>query len=118
MKVLLTEDATSCEVIYIHVVFGKRDCMEHVEGSNRSRKVMLYALSTCPFCKKTKAFLKDHDIDYHYVDMDLQSREDRKRLREEVVKHNPRSSYPTLVVDDDIVVIGYREDRLKEVFGV
>ena len=92
--------------------------MERVEGSNRSHEVKLYALSTCPFCKKVKALLRDHDVAYEYVDMDLQSREDRQRLREEVVKHNPRSSYPTLIVDGDKVVVGYHEDRIKEVLGI
>lgn len=91
--------------------------MEHVEGSNKSHAVRLYALSTCPFCKKVKALLKKHDIAYDYVDMDLQSREERKRLRQEVMQYNPRSSYPTLLVDDD-VVIGYHEDRIEEVLGV
>lgn len=91
--------------------------MEHVEGSNKSHTVKLYALSTCPFCKKVKALLKKHDIAYDYVDVDLQSREERKKLRQEVMQYNPRSSYPTLVVDNE-VVIGYREDRIKEVLGV
>lgn len=91
--------------------------MEHVDGSNKSRTVKLYALSTCPFCRKVKALLKKHDIAYDYVDVDLQSREERKRLRQEVMQYNPRSSYPTLVVDDE-VVIGYREDKIKEVLGV
>ncbi|MHA2434147.1 MAG: glutaredoxin family protein, partial [Candidatus Thorarchaeota archaeon] len=36
--------------------------MKHVEGSNKSHAVKLYALSTCPFCKKVKALLKKHDV--------------------------------------------------------
>ncbi|MFQ6106922.1 MAG: glutaredoxin family protein [Thermoplasmata archaeon] len=91
--------------------------MEHFEGRNKNHKVMLFALSTCPFCKKVKALLADSDVDYEYVDVDLQSREDRKRLRQELMKYNPRCSYPTLVVDEDIV-IGYREERIREVLGV
>ena len=78
----------------------------------------LYALSTCPFCKKVKALLKEHDVAYDYVDMDLQTRDERKRLRGEVVKYNPRSSYPTLIVDGDKIVIGYQQDRIEEVLGV
>jgi glutaredoxin len=92
--------------------------MEHVEGSNRNHDVKLYALSTCPFCKKVKALLKEHDVAYDYVDMDLQTREERSRLREEVVKYNPRSSYPTLIVDGDKVVIGFRQEKIEEVLGV
>ncbi|MFQ5909211.1 MAG: glutaredoxin family protein [Thermoplasmata archaeon] len=91
--------------------------MEQVEGSNRSRDVTLYALSTCPFCRKVKALLKNHDVAYDFVDVDLQPRGERKRLRMDLMKYNPRCSYPTLVVNDE-VVIGYREDRIREVLGV
>ena len=52
--------------------------MQHVDGTNESRDVKLYALSTCPFCRKVKALLKKHDVAYDYVDVDLQSREERK----------------------------------------
>lgn len=92
--------------------------MEHVDGANKSRDVKLYALSTCPFCRRVKALLKKHDVAYDYVDVDLQSREERKRLRMELIKYNPRCSYPTLVVDGDTVVIGHREERIVEVLGV
>jgi glutaredoxin len=33
--------------------------------------IKMFALSTCGWCKKTKAFLSDHGIAYSYVDVDL-----------------------------------------------
>jgi glutaredoxin len=42
-----------------------------VPGKNNKRKVFLYALSTCGWCKLTKQFLKDSDIEFEYVDVDL-----------------------------------------------
>jgi glutaredoxin-like protein NrdH len=42
-----------------------------ISGKNAKHKVFLYALSTCVWCKMTKQFLKDNDVAYEYVDVDL-----------------------------------------------
>lgn len=81
------------------------------------RQVMLYALSTCAWCKKTKKYLDEHNIPYDFEDIDLLDGEEKAKVKAEVAKHNPRLSYPTLVVDDDTVIVGYDEERLDEVFG-
>lgn len=81
------------------------------------RQVHLYALSTCAWCKKTKKYLDDHNIEYSWDDIDLLSGDEKAKVKAEVAKHNPRVSYPTLVVDDDTVIVGFDEERLQEVFG-
>jgi glutaredoxin-like protein NrdH len=81
-------------------------------------QVTLYALSTCGWCKKTKTFLESNDIEFvcHYVD--TLSGDEKEQAREAVAKVNPRRSYPTLVVDEDKIVVGYDEDKLREVLGL
>ena len=83
-------------------------------------KVKLYALSTCGWCRKTKRFLDDNDVDYEYEYLDLLTGNERVRALAEVEQYNRRKSFPTLVVqnDDTHVVIGYKESRLREVLGV
>ncbi|MGQ9584161.1 MAG: glutaredoxin family protein [Anaerolineae bacterium] len=82
------------------------------------RKVKLYALSTCGWCRKTKAFLEAHGIDYECQDVDLLTGTARTRVLEEVDRWNPQRSFPTLVVDEHKVVVGFNEDRLREVLGL
>ena len=41
--------------------------IKHVDGKDKG-KVFLYALSTCGWCKKTKAFLNEQGVEYSYVD--------------------------------------------------
>ena len=84
------------------------------------RKVKLYALSTCGWCRKTKRFLDDNDVDYEYEYLDLLTGNERVRALAEVEQYNRRKSFPTLVVqnDDTHVVIGYKESRLREVLGL
>jgi glutaredoxin len=76
---------------------------------------MIFTLSTCGWCKKTKQLLKDLDVEYEYVDIDTISGEEREKVREELRKHNPRMSAPTVVIDDGKnVIIGFDEEEVRE----
>jgi len=89
-----------------------------VLGKNNMHKVFMYALSTCAWCKLTKNFLKDNDVEYEYVDVDLSSREDRERIREDILKRGGRLSYPVIIIDDRILINGFRKEEIKEALGI
>ena len=84
------------------------------------KKVKGYFISTCGWCKKTKRFLDDNNVDYEYEYVDLLTGSEKDRALAEVDQHNPRRSFPTIVVTNDHteIVVGYREDRLREVLGL
>jgi len=77
------------------------------------RKIKLYTLSTCSHCSRTKRFFKENGIDMEYVDVDLLSGEQRERVMNEVRKLNPDCSFPTICIDDTVIV-GFNEDELKK----
>jgi len=88
--------------------------MQKVPGKNKTHKVKAFTLSTCGWCKKTKKLLKDLDVEYEYVDIDLVTGEEAEKVREELRKYNPRMSAPTLVVDDGKdVIIGFNEEEVR-----
>ncbi|MGD2249003.1 MAG: glutaredoxin family protein [Candidatus Methanofastidiosia archaeon] len=87
--------------------------MKHVKGDNKG-KVVLYALSTCVWCKKTKKLLKDLGVEYYYIDVDVLEGKERDQVIEQLKKFNPKCSFPTVVIDDDTCIIGYDERKLKE----
>ncbi len=91
--------------------------LEHVEGENRG-KVTLYALSTCVWCKKTKKLLADLGVEYSYVYVDLLKGDERKRALEDVKRHNPNTSFPTTVIEEDRCIVGYKEKEIKEALGL
>ncbi|MCJ7633526.1 glutaredoxin [Candidatus Bathyarchaeota archaeon] len=66
----------------------------------------------------TKKFLKDNGIEYEYVDLDLCSEEDRQKIRQDIQKRKGRLSYPTIIIDDTILINGFMKDRLKEVLDI
>jgi glutaredoxin-like protein NrdH len=86
----------------------------HVKGEKKGH-VMLYALSTCVWCKRTKKFLNDLGVEYYYIDADLLQGEEKKEIIKEIRQWNPRCSFPTLVIDDKTCIVGYDESKIKEV---
>jgi len=87
--------------------------INHVDGKNKG-KVILYALSTCVWCRKTKNLLNTLGVEYSYIDMDKLSHDDKKRILDEMAKFNPACTFPTMIVDDDICIRGYKEDNIKK----
>ncbi|MDD5094419.1 MAG: glutaredoxin family protein [Dehalococcoidia bacterium] len=89
-----------------------KEHIKHVSGSKK-RNVTLYTLSTCGWCKKTKSMLNDMKMEYDYVDVDLLQGDDKEEALGEVRKWNPACSFPTMVIDDNRCIVGFKEDEIK-----
>ena len=87
--------------------------MEHVEGKNKG-KLVLFALSTCGWCKKTRALIENIGVNYDYVYVDLLKGEEREEAVELVKKWNSQVSFPTLVINDERSIVGFKEDEIRE----
>jgi glutaredoxin-like protein NrdH len=87
--------------------------VKHVAGVHRG-KVMLYALSTCGWCRRTKALLNDLGVEYDYTDVDLLKGKEQDDAMKEVKKFNPDCNFPTLVIDDQRCIVGFKEDEIRE----
>ena len=90
--------------------------MEHVDGENKG-KIVLFALSTCGWCKKTRMLLEDVGAEYDYIYVDLLQGEKRQEVIQQVEKWNPQLSFPTVVINDEETIVGYNEDRVMEILG-
>jgi len=87
--------------------------IEHVAGRNAG-KLMLYALSTCIWCRKTKQLLTDLGVEYDYVFVDLLTGADRDEVVKMVTKWNPDGSFPTIVLNDKKCIVGFKEPEIRE----
>lgn len=87
--------------------------IEHVPGKEAG-KVMLYALSTCGWCRKTKQLLSDLGVAYDYVYVDLLTGKEREEAISTIQKWNPDRSFPTLVLNDNKCIVGFKEDDIRE----
>jgi glutaredoxin len=73
----------------------------------------MYALSTCGWCRKTKKLLEGRGVEFRYVDVDLLDPKEKSEVMEDLERWNPRRSFPTLVFDDDRVVVGFKPDEIE-----
>lgn len=89
-----------------------------VPGEKNEHKVLVYALSTCAWCKLTKQFLRDNEIEYDYVDVDLCSDKDREIVRRNILNRGGELSYPTIIIDDKVLITGFRKDKIKEALKI
>ena len=91
--------------------------MIHIDGRKKA-DILLYAISTCGWCKKTKKFLKSLEVEYRYIDVDLLDSEEKKNIDSEVTKWNPQRNYPMMVINNKKCIIGFKEDEIKEALNL
>jgi len=89
-----------------------------VPGKNNKHKVLMYALSTCAWCKLTKQFLRDNSVEYEYMDVDLCSEKDREKVKRDILNRGGEPSYPTLIIDDKVLISGFRKDKIREALEI
>jgi glutaredoxin len=90
--------------------------IDYVKGENKG-KIMIYALSTCSWCKKTKELLDDLGVEYHFIYVDHLVGDEKETITKEIMKWNPRCSFPTMVINDKECIVGFKEEKIKEVLG-
>ena len=79
--------------------------------------IKLYSLSTCSHCKATKKFLGECNVKYEFTDVDLTYGDERAAILEDIKKLNPQCSFPTIIIGDKVIV-GFKEDEIKEALGL
>jgi glutaredoxin len=89
-----------------------------VSGLNRKHAVLMYALSTCIWCKRAKKFLSNHQVEYSYIDIDLLNQQDRQIIERDIMNRGGQLLFPTIIIDDHIILINPREDELKQVLEI
>ncbi|SEM31141.1 Glutaredoxin [Syntrophus gentianae] len=77
-------------------------------------EIRIYTLSTCSHCKAAKEFLNECGASYDCIELDLLAGEERVDRLNEVIRYNPSISFPTILVGDEVIV-GFQEQRLREV---
>ena len=90
---------------------------KHVPGKKKG-DVMVYALSTCVWCRKTKELLNSLGVDYYYTDVDtVEESNEREKIKKEISKWNPSGAFPTIVVNNKECIVGFDEPKIKEILG-
>lgn len=77
-------------------------------------KIVFYGLSTCPYCRRAKQYMEEHNITFELIDVDLLNGDERSKMVEKVREYNPALSFPTIVIfgnsDKSTVYVGFTEE--------
>lgn len=78
-------------------------------------EVTVYTTPTCPWCKKTKEFLAEEDVEFEESDV-----ADDEDAAEEMIEISGQRGVPVTVVrnGEAQVVVGFNPDRLREVLDL
>ena len=76
------------------------------------KKVKIYSTPTCPWCIRTKQFLKDNNITFKDIDVSA-----NQTAGEEMVQKSGQMGVPVLDIDGEVIV-GFDKERIKQALGI
>ncbi len=75
--------------------------------------VKVYALSTCPWCKKVKQLLDENNVEYTAQDVDLMTGQEQQDAVSQVEKLTGKRSFPVTIINEKVIA-GYKEAEIIE----
>ena len=76
-------------------------------------EVFVYALSTCPWCRKTKQWFTDSKIAFEYVDVDMLPVDEQDEVADKAYKLSGGRRYPVVVINGEVIV-GHSPDKFLD----
>ena len=76
------------------------------------KNVKVYSTPTCPWCIRTKQFLKDHNISFE--DIDVSS---NQQAAEEMVQRSGQMGVPVVDINGQIIV-GFDKEKINTALGL
>lgn len=76
------------------------------------KTVTIYSTPVCHFCQAAKEYFKDNNV--AYTEFDVASDAEK---RQEMIEMTGQMGVPVIRIDDDVVV-GFDEDKVKELLAV
>ncbi|MBS3956487.1 MAG: glutaredoxin family protein [Clostridiales bacterium] len=79
-------------------------------------QIIVFGLSTCPYCRMTKKFLDEAGVEYELTEVDLLDGEEKEAAVAEVKRLSGGTSFPVVVAGDEVIV-GFNKKRIKELLA-
>jgi glutaredoxin-like protein NrdH len=76
-------------------------------------EVLVYALTTCPWCRKTKQWFADARVPFESVDVDALSGDEQDAAAEKAYALSGGRRFPVVVINGEVIV-GHNPDKFLE----
>ena len=77
-----------------------------------NKKITIYSTPTCPYCVRTKQFLKDNNIEFEDIDVS-----ENETAASEMIKKSGQMGVPVVDIDGEIIV-GFDKEKIKKTLGI
>jgi glutaredoxin len=81
------------------------------------KRVYLVTLSTCPWCRKARAWFTRHEIPFEDVKYDLQTVDEQTRLERMIKGKGDELTFPWAEIGSD-TVSGWKPKRYAALLGI
>lgn len=90
-----------------------------VDGPRKEHEITVYALSTCGFCKRALAFLKEEGLAHRFIHVDtipIETKNEVKRLLKE--RYHDDVAFPFVTIDSKEHLVGFIEADWRKTLGL
>ena len=81
------------------------------------KRIRVYALSTCPWCRKAKQFFKDHNILVEEIDFDLCEKKKQQEALADMKRYGGGDQFPFVIIGEDSVE-GFNPQEYCNLLGI
>ena len=74
--------------------------------------VKVYSTQSCPWCKKLKAYLKEHKVSFQDIDVGAD-----QKAGQEMIKKSGQTGVPVLDINGKVIV-GFDEAEIKKALKI
>ncbi len=76
------------------------------------KKVKVYSTPTCPYCIRTKQFLKENNVQFEDIDVST-----NQQAAEEMMERSGQMGVPVLETNGEVVV-GFDKEKISRLIGL
>lgn len=77
-----------------------------------SKNVKIYSTPTCPWCIRTKQFLKDNNVIFEDIDISA-----NQAATEEMIQKTGQMGVPVVDIEGEIIV-GFDKEKIAQALGL
>lgn len=77
------------------------------------KRITIYALSTCLWCKKTKKYFEEKKLPFDCIDYDKQDEAGQERIMAEIREHGGAGTFPFVKIGNACTQ-GFNPEKFEE----
>jgi glutaredoxin len=87
-----------------------------VPEDDKNHNIHFNSLSTCPHCTNVKKYLKQRDLEFEFIDVDMATRAEKREFTLFLKQNTLSITFPVITIDDKIIT-GFNKRKINAILG-